>query len=117
MRRCLDNKFNFEKSSVQFGHKVPDNIRLDIHNILGITNLGGMWTYLGIPESLGGSKIQIFDFLNERVNNKVNGWTVRFLTRGGKEVLIKSVASPMPTHVMSCFSLPKGVTKKITSTF
>ena len=109
-------QINFQKSSVQFGHKVQDNIRLDIHNILGTNNLGGMRTYLGIPESLGGSKIQIFGFLNERVNNKVNGWTVRFLTRGGKKVLIKSVASPMPTHVMSCFRLPKGVTKKITST-
>ena len=27
--------------------------------------------------------------------------------------MIKSVAAPMPTHVMSCFRLPKGVTKKI----
>ena len=74
-----------------------------------------MGNYLGIPESLEGTKVQIFSFLNERVNNKVNDWTIRFLTRGGKEVLIKSVASPMPTHGMSCFRLPKGVTKKITS--
>ena len=83
---------------------------------MGITNLGGMGNYLGNPESLGGSKIQIFGFLNKRVNNKVNSLTVRFLTRAGKEVLIKSAASPMPTFVMSCFRLPKGVTKKITST-
>ena len=89
---------------------------MDIHNLLGITNLGDMGNYLGIPESLGGSKIQIFGFLNERVHNKVNSWTVRFLTKGGKEVLIKSAASPMPTFVMSCYRLPKGVTKKITST-
>ena len=75
-----------------------------------------MSNYLGIPESLGGSKIQFFGYLNDRVNNKVNGWTVWFLTRQGKEVLIKSVASPKPTHVMSCFRLPIGVTKKITST-
>ena len=75
-----------------------------------------MGNYLGNPESLGGSKIQIFGFLNKRVNNKVNSLTVRFLTRAGKEVLIKSAASPMPTFVMSCFRLPKGVTKKVTST-
>ena len=66
-------QINFQKSSVQFGHKVPYNIRADIHNILGITSVGGMSNYLGIPESLGGSKIQIFGYLNDRVNNKVNG--------------------------------------------
>ena len=49
-------QINFQKSSVQFGHKVPDNIKADIHNILGITNVGGMSNYLGIPESLGDLK-------------------------------------------------------------
>ena len=92
------------------------DLRTAIHNLLGITNLGGMGNYLGIPESLGGSKIQIFGFLNERVHNKVNSWTVRFLTKEGKEVLIKSAASPMPTFVMSCYRLPKGITRKLTST-
>ena len=46
-------QINFQKSSVEFGHKVPDNIRSDIHNILGINNFGGMSNYLGVPESLG----------------------------------------------------------------
>ena len=67
-----------------------------------------MENYLGIPESLGGSKTQFFGFLNERVNNKVNGWTVRFLTKGGKYVMINSVASTMSNHVMSCYRLPKA---------
>ena len=109
-------QINFSKSSIQFGHKVPEVARLEVQQILGITTLGGMGTYLGIPASLEGSKTQIFGFLNERVNNKVNHWTLRFITKGGKEVLIKSVASPIPTHVMSCFRLPKTVTEKLTST-
>ena len=103
------------KSSIQFGHKVPESARLEVQQVLDITTLGGMGTYLGIPESLGGSKTQVFGFLNERINNKVNNWTLRFITKGGKEVLIKSVASSMPTHVMSSFRLPKKVTKKLTS--
>ena len=52
--------------------------------------------------------------MNERVNQKVNSWTVRFLTKGGKEVMINSVALAMTNHVMSCYKLPKMVTKKIT---
>ena len=105
---------NFEKSCLQFGHKVPEDQRVEIKSKLGITKLGRMGNYLGIPESLRGSKTQIFGFLNEQVNNSVNSWTVRFLTTGGKEVMIKSVASSMPNHVMSCYRLPKTVIKKIT---
>ena len=114
--RASGQQINFLKSSLQFGHKVPYAARLEVQQVLGITTIGGMGTYLEIPESLGVSKTQVFGFLNERVNNKVYNWTVRFITKGGKEVLIKAVASPMPTHVMSCFRLPKTVTKKLTST-
>lgn len=102
---------NFMKSSLQFGHKVPDSGRLEVQQVLGITTIRGIETYLGNPESLGGSKTKIFDFLYERVNN----WTIGLITKGGKEVLIKSVASAMLTHVMFCFHLPKTVTKKLTS--
>lgn len=62
-----------------------------------------MKTYLGIPESFGRSQTQIFGFLSESVNNKVNNWTIQFITKEGKEVLIKYVAFSMPNHVISCF--------------
>ncbi|CAA7014686.1 unnamed protein product [Microthlaspi erraticum] len=107
-------QINFAKSSVQFGHTVDEGLRAEIHQILGITNVGGMDNYLGIPESLG-AKTKIFSFLIDRQYKRVNGWNSKWLSRGGKEVLIKSVLSAMPTHVMSCFRLPKGVTNKLTS--
>ena len=50
-------QINFEKSSIQFGHKIDELLRQDLRDILGIQNLGGMRSYLGIPENLGGSKI------------------------------------------------------------
>ncbi|CAA7038463.1 unnamed protein product [Microthlaspi erraticum] len=104
-----------EFSSIQFGHTVEVGVRAEIHQILGITNVGGVGNYLGIPESIGGAKTKIFSFLIDRQQQRINGWNSKWLSKGGKEVLIKSVVSAMPTHVMACFRLPKEVTNKLSS--
>ena len=72
-----------------------------------------MGFYLGLPENFGGSKIQVFSFVQDRLNNRVNCWTFKFFTKGGKEALIKSVVTALPNHVMSCYHLPKATTKKL----
>lgn len=61
--KASGQQINFLKSSLQFRHKVPDSVRLEVQHVLGIIILGGMGTYLGIPESFGGSKIQVLVFL------------------------------------------------------
>ena len=80
---------SFQKSSIQFGHKIKESSRQELRDILGIQNLGGMGSYLGLPENLGGSKIQVFSFLQERLNNRINGWTFKIFSKGGNEVIIK----------------------------
>ena len=68
-----------------------------------------MGSYLGLPESMGGSKTQIFIFAQDRLNNRVNGLTFNFFSKGGKEVIIKSAVTSLPNHVMSCYQIPKTV--------
>ncbi|XP_010451645.1 PREDICTED: uncharacterized protein LOC104733795 [Camelina sativa] len=108
-------QINFSKSPVQFGHKIDDTLKSELHDVLGITTLGGMGSYLGLPESLGGAKTKVFSFVRERLQGRTNGWTANLLSKGGKEVMIKSVATAVPTFVMSCFRLPKTITSKLTS--
>ncbi|XP_010419024.1 PREDICTED: uncharacterized protein LOC104704676 [Camelina sativa] len=106
---------NFDKSSIMFGKKVTSEVKDRVKSVIGISKEGGMGSYLGIPESLGGSRVQVFCYVRHRMNDRVNGWTAKFLSKGGKEVLQKSVALALPTHVMSCFKLPQGLTTKLTS--
>lgn len=72
-----------------------------------------MGSYLGILESLGGSKTKKFNYISERLHDRVSGWSVKFLSKGGKKILINSVA--LPTYIMSCFKLPHSLTSKLTS--
>lgn len=71
--RVSRQRINFMKSSIQFGYKVPEAIQVEVQQLPWTTTIMGMRNYLGIVESLGGSKTQFF------------------LTRRGKEVIIKSV--------------------------
>jgi len=64
---------NCTKSSMQFGHKVDDAIKTEIKLTLGIHNIGGMGSYLGLPESLGGSKTKLFSFVRDRLQSRING--------------------------------------------
>ncbi|KAG7569023.1 Reverse transcriptase domain [Arabidopsis thaliana x Arabidopsis arenosa] len=106
---------NLNKSSIMFGNEVPPPVRQEIKTILGISREGGMGTYLGLPEKIHGSKAQVFAFVRDRLQSRVNSWSSKFLSKGGKEVLIKSQAQALPTYVMSCFLLPKAICSKLTS--
>ncbi|KAG7535395.1 Endonuclease/exonuclease/phosphatase superfamily [Arabidopsis thaliana x Arabidopsis arenosa] len=108
-------QINFAKSSVMFGSKVRPQTKADIKSILGIHQEGGMGTYLGLPEKIHGSKAQVFAFVQDRLKSRINTWSAKFLSKGGKEILIKSVAQALPTYVMSCFLLPKNIRSKLSS--
>lgn len=102
-------QINFQKSTLQFRHKIEKTTKQESRDILGIQTIGGMGSYLTIPENLGGPKTQIFCFIRERLNNRVNGWTIFYERR--KKVLIKLVVTALPNHVMPCCQIPKAVAK------
>ncbi|KAL1156560.1 hypothetical protein V6Z11_A08G099300 [Gossypium hirsutum] len=43
------------------------------------------------------------------MKKKIDGWSTRFLSHGGKEIFIKSVLQAIPTYFMACFLLPKSL--------
>lgn len=101
-----------DKSSILFGNKVPPDIKTEIKQVLGIVKEGGMGVY---QKKICGSKKQVFAFIQERLHDRINSWSAKLLSKGGKEVLIKSVAQALPTYVMSCLLLPQEIIRKLTS--
>ncbi|XP_048633704.1 uncharacterized mitochondrial protein AtMg00310-like [Brassica napus] len=106
---------NFDKSSLLFGKRINAATRQEIKDTLGIHNDGGMGKYLGIPEDISDSKCKLFAFLKDNLMHRVNGWTGRWLSKGGKEVMIKSILLTLPTYVMSMFLLPLEICENLAS--
>ena len=71
--------------------------------------------YLGLPMTCGKSKVNTFKELEEKILNHVLGWKEKFISKAGREVLIKTVAQAIPIYAMSLFKLPKSMCDSINS--
>ncbi|XP_060968285.1 uncharacterized protein LOC133035872 [Cannabis sativa] len=69
--------------------------------------------YLGLPNIIGRKKTVILGFLKNKIINCLNSWNGKFLSRAGKEVLLKSVIQSLPTYAMSVFLIPLETCQEI----
>ncbi|XP_060972488.1 uncharacterized protein LOC115720321 [Cannabis sativa] len=69
--------------------------------------------YLGLPNIIGRNKKAMLGFIKNKVIARINSWDGKFLSRAGKEILLKTVIQSLPTYAMSVFLLPLGTCKEI----
>uniref|UniRef100_A0A803Q5X6 Reverse transcriptase domain-containing protein n=1 Tax=Cannabis sativa TaxID=3483 RepID=A0A803Q5X6_CANSA len=62
--------------------------------------------YLGLSNIIGRNKNVVLGFLKNKVIARINSWDGKFLSRVGKEILLKTVIQSLPTYDMSVFLLP-----------
>lgn len=48
--------------------------------------------YLGLPNTIGRNKSSTFGFLKEKMQDRIQDWDKKMLSKGGKEILLKTVA-------------------------
>lgn len=53
----------------------------------------------------------------EKINKKLEGWKSKLLSQAGRTLLIRTVASTIPTYHMQSFALPKVVCKSLNTSF
>jgi hypothetical protein len=105
-------KINFHKSEF-FCFGEADENRAFYTELFGC-NLGDFpMQYLGIP--IHYRKLSNADWkrVEERFEKRLSSWKGKHLSTGGRLTLINSVLSSLPMYMMSFFSVPKGVLKKL----
>lgn len=69
--------------------------------------------YLGCPLYVGRKKIAIFSELVTKVLQKISSWHAKFLSTGGRAILIRHVLLALPVHLLAVIHPPKGVLNQI----
>jgi exonuclease III len=108
-------KINREKTAIFFSTNTPPTTRSLIQEFWGSQGAASFDKYLGLPAMIGRSKKAIFNSLKSRIVQRLQGWKEKFLSRAGREILIKAVAQAIPTYTMNCFKLPKTWCEEINS--
>ena len=69
--------------------------------------------YLGPPLGASPRRQAMWKPVIELIKKHLSSWKKRFISFGGRLVLIKSVISSLPIYYMSLFKIPEGVAKCI----
>ena len=78
----------------------------ELGRLLGMVVVDNPGTYLGVPALWGRSKKKGLAYVKGRILGKLQGWKQNFLSRAGKEVLIKTVVQAIPSYPMSIYKFP-----------
>lgn len=106
-------KINLDKSEMVFSPNISIDLQKIFQDNLPVKINTSFNKYLGMPTQFGRSKEQDFHFIMDRIWKKLKGWKEKSLSFEGRGSLIRAIAQAIPTYVMSCFLLPKGLCEKI----
>jgi hypothetical protein len=105
-------KINFHKSEV-FCYGAAREMEASCTSLFGC-NLGDYpFRYLGIPMHHRQLLNSEWSKVEERFQQKLSCWKAKYLSYGGRLVLLNSVLSSLPMFMMSFFDVPKGVLKNL----
>ena len=93
-------RINVNKSGILFSPNVSGRKKNSISKKLGMVATQNLGRYLGFPLLHQGRNGDAFNFVIEKVQNKLAGWQSKLLSKAGKLVLVKLAASPIADYYM-----------------
>lgn len=97
---------NYNKSVVTFSPNSDGENRRAVCHELGVGEAESPGKYLGIPMSIGKNRVAEFNFLMEKVDQKLQGWNNQIISRAGKVTLLKTAAQFIPNFWMRLLLVP-----------
>ena len=90
------------KSKVFFLPNVDRDTKESLCDILGFSSTINLDKYMGFPIQHRGSSSQDFNFVLERVKQKLVGWKANLLSFAARTILVQASSSTIPAYVMQC---------------
>lgn len=80
---------------------------------MGINEARENSTYLGLPSIMGRNKSVLLGFVKEKMRQRIQRWEGKYISKSGKEILLKSIAQSLPCYAMNVFLLPADLCKEM----
>jgi len=109
-------KVNFNKSMLTGVNNSPTWL-LEAASVLSCRTGLIPFMYLGLLIGGDGRKIGFWKPVVDRIRARLSGWNNKFLSFGGRLVLLKSVMSSLPVYFLSFSKAPTGIISSIESIF
>jgi len=109
-------KVNFHKSML-IGVNITDSWLTEAALVMNCRRGSILFVYLGLP--IGGDyrKLSFWKLGIDRIVARLSSWNNKFLSFGGRLILLKSVMSSLPVYFLSFFKAPAGIISSIESVF
>jgi len=104
---------NRNKSGVFFSPSCPISLQENLACELWVPVLQRCGKYLGLPTDWGCSKKDMLSWLMGKIQSKLEGWKEKLISKGGKEILLKTLIQAIPQYTMSVFKIPISLCKAI----
>ncbi|XP_061983093.1 uncharacterized protein LOC133702794 [Populus nigra] len=107
-------KVNFYKSSL-IGINLDNEYTSGLPNVIFCRSNTFPVRYLGLPLGANPNRLSTWKSVLSIIRAKLSNWKWKILSMAGRICLIKSVLNSLPLYYMSVFTMPKGITKAISS--
>ncbi|MCH86380.1 cysteine-rich receptor-like protein kinase, partial [Trifolium medium] len=100
-------KVKFNKSML-VGVNIVDSWLAEAASVLGCIVGKVPFMYLGLPIGGDPRRLSFWDPVLTRIRSRLSGWKSRFLSFGGRLILLKFVLTSLPVYAISFFKAPSG---------